>query len=168
MRRRTTSPPQETIEICKDYEFLVLFTSTVGWEGDQRLAEAIKAANPSIRDRLRRPAGDHRSRPRAERVLRARLHLPPRVRLLRRGVCAGQAAQRDSRHQLQEGRQDRPQSRPPADRRPGRDAVGDQDLQARHGRDALQRALPAASRTSRSTPRAAARRSAPSACGRRR
>ena len=40
---------QETIKICKDYEFLVLFTSTVGWEGDQRLAEAIKAANPSIR-----------------------------------------------------------------------------------------------------------------------
>ena len=40
---------QETIEICKDYEFLVLFTSTVGWEGDQRLAEAIKAANPSIK-----------------------------------------------------------------------------------------------------------------------
>ena len=40
---------QETIEICKSYEFLVLFTSTVGWEGDQRLAEAIKTANPSIR-----------------------------------------------------------------------------------------------------------------------
>ena len=40
---------EETIKICKDYEFLVLFTSTVGWEGDQRLAEAIKEANPSIR-----------------------------------------------------------------------------------------------------------------------
>jgi len=40
---------QETIKICKEYQFLVLFTSTVGWEGDQRLAEAIKAANPSIR-----------------------------------------------------------------------------------------------------------------------
>src|SRR5215469_8729819 len=40
---------EETIKICKDYEFLVLFTSTVGWEGDQRLAETIKAANPSIR-----------------------------------------------------------------------------------------------------------------------
>jgi hypothetical protein len=39
----------ETIEIAKGYEFLVLFTSTVGWEGDQRLAETIKAANPSIR-----------------------------------------------------------------------------------------------------------------------
>ena len=40
---------EETINICKDYEFLVLFTSTVGWEGDQRLAEASKAANPAIR-----------------------------------------------------------------------------------------------------------------------
>ena len=30
---------EETIKICKDYEFLVLFTSTVGWEGDQRLAD---------------------------------------------------------------------------------------------------------------------------------
>jgi len=39
----------ETIQICKDFEFLVLFTSTVGWAGDQRLAEAIKEANPSIR-----------------------------------------------------------------------------------------------------------------------
>jgi len=39
----------ETIQICKDYEFLVLFTSTVGWMGDQRLAEAIKAANPAIK-----------------------------------------------------------------------------------------------------------------------
>ncbi|HEY0308071.1 MAG TPA: hopanoid biosynthesis associated radical SAM protein HpnJ [Acidobacteriaceae bacterium] len=40
---------EETVNICKDYEFLVLFTSTVGWKSDQRLAEAIKAANPSIR-----------------------------------------------------------------------------------------------------------------------
>jgi radical SAM superfamily enzyme YgiQ (UPF0313 family) len=40
---------EETIKICKEYEFLVLFTSTIGWEGDQRLAEAIKKANPSIR-----------------------------------------------------------------------------------------------------------------------
>jgi hopanoid biosynthesis associated radical SAM protein HpnJ len=39
----------ETIQICKNYEFLVLFTSTVGWEFDQRLALAVAAANPSIR-----------------------------------------------------------------------------------------------------------------------
>ena len=40
---------QETIKICKDYEFLVLFTSTVGWKSDQHLAVAIKAAHPAIR-----------------------------------------------------------------------------------------------------------------------
>ena len=39
----------ETIEIAKGYEFLVLFTSTVGWHGDHGLAEAVKKANPSIR-----------------------------------------------------------------------------------------------------------------------
>ncbi|MGH9531306.1 MAG: cobalamin B12-binding domain-containing protein, partial [Terriglobales bacterium] len=40
---------QQTIEILKDYEFLVLFTSTPGWQGDQRMAEAVKAANPKIK-----------------------------------------------------------------------------------------------------------------------
>ena len=40
---------EETIRICADYEFLVLFTSTVGWEGDQRLAEAIKTKYPNIK-----------------------------------------------------------------------------------------------------------------------
>jgi hopanoid biosynthesis associated radical SAM protein HpnJ len=40
---------QETIEIAKDYEFLVLFTSTPGFPGDIRLARAIKGANPKIK-----------------------------------------------------------------------------------------------------------------------
>ncbi len=40
---------QQTIEILKDYEFLVLFTSTPGWQGDQRMAEAVKAVNPKIK-----------------------------------------------------------------------------------------------------------------------
>ena len=40
---------QQTIEIAKDYDFLVLFTSTPGWTGDQKLAEAIQAANPRIK-----------------------------------------------------------------------------------------------------------------------
>jgi hypothetical protein len=40
---------KETIQICKNYEFLVLFTSTVGWKCDQRLAVAIAGAKPSIR-----------------------------------------------------------------------------------------------------------------------
>jgi hopanoid biosynthesis associated radical SAM protein HpnJ len=40
---------QETIEIAKDYEFMVLFTSTPGFPGDIRLARAIKDANPNIK-----------------------------------------------------------------------------------------------------------------------
>ncbi len=40
---------EETIEIAKGYEFLVLFTSTPGWASDQKIAAAIKRANPQIR-----------------------------------------------------------------------------------------------------------------------
>jgi hopanoid biosynthesis associated radical SAM protein HpnJ len=40
---------QETIEIAKQYEFLVLFTSTPGFPGDILLANAIKAVNPKIK-----------------------------------------------------------------------------------------------------------------------
>ena len=40
---------EETIRIAKDYEFLVLFTSTPGFPGDIRLAHAIKGANPKIK-----------------------------------------------------------------------------------------------------------------------
>src|SRR6202161_2715002 len=40
---------QQTVEIAKDYEFLVLFTSTPGFPGDIGLSKAIKAANPKIK-----------------------------------------------------------------------------------------------------------------------
>ena len=40
---------EQTIEIGKQYEFLVLFTSTPGWTGDQKLAEAMKVANPDLK-----------------------------------------------------------------------------------------------------------------------
>jgi hopanoid biosynthesis associated radical SAM protein HpnJ len=39
----------EVGEILKDYEFLVLFTSTIGWSGDQRAVEKIKAAHPDLK-----------------------------------------------------------------------------------------------------------------------
>ena len=38
----------ETIQIGKDFEFLVLFTSTPGFQGDIALASAMKAANPKL------------------------------------------------------------------------------------------------------------------------
>jgi len=40
---------QQTIEICKDYEFLVLFTSTVGFASDVKLIRKIKEVNPSMK-----------------------------------------------------------------------------------------------------------------------
>jgi hopanoid biosynthesis associated radical SAM protein HpnJ len=40
---------EETIRIARDYEFLVLFTSTVGFPGDLRLTKAIKEVNPNIK-----------------------------------------------------------------------------------------------------------------------
>ena len=46
---------QQTIEISKDYEFLVLFTSTVGFDSDLQLARKMKEVNPSSEDSLCRP-----------------------------------------------------------------------------------------------------------------
>ncbi len=40
---------EETIKIAKDYELLVLFTSTPGFPGDVRISQAIKEANPKIK-----------------------------------------------------------------------------------------------------------------------
>jgi len=40
---------QQTVEICKDYEFLVLFTSTVGLQSDLKLIRKIKEANPGMK-----------------------------------------------------------------------------------------------------------------------
>ena len=41
--------PAETARIAMDYDFLVLFTSTVGFANDVKLAETIKASKPSIK-----------------------------------------------------------------------------------------------------------------------
>jgi len=40
--------PEETVEIARDYEFVVLFTSTAGFKSDVRIAESMKAANPAL------------------------------------------------------------------------------------------------------------------------
>jgi len=41
--------PQETIQIARDYSFLVLFTSTPGFANDTQLAEEIKTVHPEIK-----------------------------------------------------------------------------------------------------------------------
>jgi hopanoid biosynthesis associated radical SAM protein HpnJ len=41
--------PEETIKIASDYDFVVLFTSTPGFNSDVRLAEMMKAAKRSLK-----------------------------------------------------------------------------------------------------------------------
>jgi hopanoid biosynthesis associated radical SAM protein HpnJ len=41
--------PLETVEIAKDYDFVVLFTSTPGFRSDVHLAELMKAAKPELK-----------------------------------------------------------------------------------------------------------------------
>jgi hopanoid biosynthesis associated radical SAM protein HpnJ len=48
---------QETVKICKDYEFLVLFTSTVGFHSDVKLLRKIKEENPSLKVAFVGPLG---------------------------------------------------------------------------------------------------------------
>ena len=160
---------QEVVEILKDYEFLVLFTSTMGWDGDQKMAEVIKQTYPTIKICLRRPAGHHLARQGPQRVPRHRLHLPPRVRLLRRRVSptASRSNEILGVSYKDEQRRDPAQSRPPAGhaRAARRDALGHRDLPPRPRRHQVQRARSCCTPTSRSTPPAAAPRSAPSASG---
>jgi len=40
---------KQTIEICKSYEFLVLYTSTVGFYSDLKLIRKIKEENPGLK-----------------------------------------------------------------------------------------------------------------------
>src|SRR5258708_16003217 len=48
---------RQTIEICKDFEFLILFTSTVGFESDVKLIRKIKEANPRMKIPFVEPHG---------------------------------------------------------------------------------------------------------------
>jgi hopanoid biosynthesis associated radical SAM protein HpnJ len=41
--------PEETIQIAKDYEFLVLFTSTVGFANDVAMVRQMKQVNPGLK-----------------------------------------------------------------------------------------------------------------------
>lgn len=41
--------PEETVRVAKEYEFIVLFTSTTGFHSDVKLAERMKEARPSVK-----------------------------------------------------------------------------------------------------------------------
>ena len=41
--------PEETIAIAREYDFVALYTSTVGWKNDVQLAEMLKATKPDLK-----------------------------------------------------------------------------------------------------------------------
>ena len=41
--------PEQTVQIARDYDFLVLFTSTVGFSNDLALAQKMKEAKPGLK-----------------------------------------------------------------------------------------------------------------------
>ena len=47
--RRTMSVRRRPSRLAKTFDFLVLFTSTPGFQGDIGLAAAMKAANPKLK-----------------------------------------------------------------------------------------------------------------------
>jgi len=79
---------EETIKIARDYEFLVLFTSTPGFPGDILLAKAIKQANPTIKI-VCWPARDRAAGKISARLPGDRFYLPQGIRLLSGGLRQG-------------------------------------------------------------------------------
>ncbi len=138
----------EVVTILKDYEFLVLFTSTMGWDGDQKMAEVIKQTYPSIKIAFVGPpvttspekalnecsAIDFICRREFDFSVVEFANGKPLNEIL--GVSYKDA----------NGVIDPAQSRPGAGNAgtARRDAVGDGDLRSRPGRDQVQRAVPAA------------------------
>ena len=49
MRRRIKISIEQTVEMAQDFELLVLFTSTPGFEVDCRIAEMMKDSNPKLK-----------------------------------------------------------------------------------------------------------------------
>ena len=159
---------EETIRTCKDYELLVLFTSTPGFPGDVRIAEAIKDSQSAHQDCLRRTARQRAARKVADGSKGNRRSLPQGIRLLHRRIRPRQAARRHSRHFLSQERRGRAQSRPSDDSRIWTPCRTSPTSTAAIWTSAATTCRSCFTRSYRSTPPADARRSAPSACGRRR
>ena len=159
---------EQTVEMAKDFELLVLFTSTPGFHVDVKIAEMMKDVEPEAEGGVRRTAGHGRAREDAAARTRPSIswcaassitRSPTTPRASRWRSCRASASARTAASST---------TRKAGYRESGRAALGDQGLQARSGRHALQRSVPAESvhlvlHVAR-LPGACAR----SACGRRR
>ena len=90
---------EQTVEMAKDFELLVLFTSTPGFHVDVKIAEMMKDSNPKLKVAFVGPPVTVEP----EKALAEpgdRLHRSPRVRPPDRRFRQGHAAVRDPGRQL--------------------------------------------------------------------
>ena len=141
--RRIRFRIEQTVAMAKDFELLVLFTSSPDFTWTCKIARNDEGREPQDEGGLRRAAGHHR----AGKTLRASKAIDFVVR-------------REFDHQIAEYAKGTPLPRLPGvsylqrrrrraqsgrrrDREPGRTAVGDEGLQARSGIHPLQRSVSA-------------------------
>ena len=75
----------QSVQIARDFELLVLFTSTPGFDVDVRMAQMMKDINPRLKVCFVGPPVTIEPE-KSSRQHRHRLHRPPRVRLPDRGL----------------------------------------------------------------------------------
>ena len=102
---------EQTVGMAREFELLVLFTSTPGFDVDCRISEMMKESNPKLKVCFVGPPVTVEPEKTPERRHGHRFRHPPRVRSSDRRLCQRQAARRDSGRELSQERQDRQQSR---------------------------------------------------------
>jgi hypothetical protein len=136
---------EQTVEMAKDFELLVLFTSTPGFHVDVKMAEMMKDVQPQAEGRFVGPPVTIEPEKSCAPPTRHRFRGAPRVRLPDRRLRQGQAAGGTAGRQLPQERRHRQQPRRRRHRESGCAALGHQGLQARSRYHALQRSVPAES-----------------------
>ena len=159
----------QTVAMAGDFEFLVLFTSTPGFDVDVKIAERMQDTNPKLKIAFVGPPVTVEP----EKVLRAssghRFRGAARVRPPGRRISPTASRSPNSpgvSYRTNGGFVHNPDG--PAIENLDAAALGDQGLQARSRHHPLQRPVPAAPVPGVLHLARAARRCAPSACGRRR
>ncbi|GEM_PF-4009084 len=143
MRHLTEFRQQKQSRFATDYDFVVLFTSTPGFQSDVRLAEMMKAAKPSLKIAF---VGPHVTTKPEESLMASKA-----IDFVTHKEFDYTVTEFASGSPLEEiegvsfrkdGKIVHTKQRLPIE---NLDALGDAYLQARHRRDPLQRALPSPS-----------------------
>ena len=134
---------EQTVRMAKDFELLVLFTSTPGFHVDVKMAEMMKDTNPKLKVAFVGPPVTVEPEKIVAHVAGHRFRGAPRVRLPDRRLCQGKPLEELPGVSFRKNGHIVNNPEGPVDRESGRVSLGDQGLSARSGCEALQRSVPA-------------------------